>query len=477
MRSVPRLCLAFAALALLYSGALAKDVDARSAKRSLDSVFGKSEGKPRDKEIAKLEGLTLDAVSATEARAHALTLQREAPKRLPKLEEAIEGALNYEYEVKTHKASYKTFALLDLPVGITPDTPVPLLIGLHSDLGSAWMELSAIRTCVRYTPELANCLRACPHALNRGATTDDPRNNPPGLHEYFGWGPKREGIDTVFNLIDSLLADYNIDRDRIYLEGGAGMGSEAVFHLSMLRPSTFAAIAVRDSLPPCFYPELDPKTDIEALRKAGTLGEQMVEFPWAESYRNTPVFWVHGSKDTKFPTSHAHITRDAMKAANVPLEYLEYEGSHACGPTETIAKALKGALGVTRELLPPSVTVRGVRDDSASLGNQRSYWVEISRQSFDGQKGDWTYRILAGGKVSVTASKEDNSLTITSSGVQEVTVYLTDDLLYLDREIKLIVNGKERTITVTRNLKTLAQTATDFATSGEAYVTVLNIDV
>lgn len=476
MRSVPGLLLCLLALGAAHSSALAKDVDAKHAKRALDNVFSKSDDKGREKELKKLEGDTLDEAAAAEARGHALELQRTPPKKLPKLEEAFEGALNYEYEIRTKKTTYKTFALLDLPASISKDTPAPLLIGLHSDLGTGWRELSALRGCTRSAPELSNCIIACPNALNRGSTAEDPRQNPPGLREYFGWGPKREGIDSVFNLLDGLIADYNIDRDRIYLEGGPGMGSEAVFHLAMLRPSQFAAICVRDSLPPLYYTELDSKADLDELRKAGTLGEQKVQFPWVECYRNTPVFWVQGDDDRKFPTAHARQARDAMKAAEVPLEYLEYEGGHASGSTATIAKALQGCVKVSRNPTPASIAVRGVRDDSASLGNERNYWVEITRQGYDGKKGDWPYKIFAGGKVTVTADKTENTLTVTSDGVKEIRVYLSDDLLYLEKEIKLIVNGKERSVTATRELKVLADTASRFAKSGEAYTAVLTID-
>ncbi|MCA8911628.1 MAG: hypothetical protein KDB82_07975 [Planctomycetes bacterium] len=476
MRSVFRALFVLAVSVAVFSCVLAKDVDAKHAMRDLDDVFSKSDTKAREKIIGKLEGDTLDLAAAEAARAHALQLQREAPRKLPKLDEAFEGALDYQYEVVTRKTTYKTFALLDLPDGLSKDKPAPLLIGLHSDLGTGWREMQALRTCSRYAPELKDCIIACPNALNRGNTADDPRENTSGAREYFGWGPKREGIDSVFNLIDKLLAEYNIDRDRVYLEGGPGMGSEAVFHLAMLRPSQFAAICVRDSLPPLYYTDLEPKADLDALRKAGTLGEQKVEFPWVECYRNTAVFWVHGDDDKTAPTAHAHQARDAMKDAGVPLEYIEYEGGHASGSTPTIAKALQGCVKVKRNPLPVSITARGVREDKASLGNGRNYWVEITKESYQGKKGDWPYQIFAGGKVTVTADKETNTLTITTDDVKEIRVYLTDDLLYLDREIKLVVNGKERTATATRELKTLAETASNFTPTGEAYTAVLTIN-
>jgi dienelactone hydrolase len=472
-----RLAITCVLLLVAYSAALAKDVDIKDAERGLDAVFSKSDAKARDKELKKLEGDTLDAGTASEARSYALQLQRTAPKSLPRLDEVHEGSLNYEYEVIGKKTKYTNFALLDLPSGVSATRPSPLVIGLHSDLGTAWLELSGMRTAMRSDADhpLRDCIIACPQALNRGNTTDDPRANPPGEREYFGWGPKREGIDTVFNLLDKLVVDYNIDRDRVYLFGGASMGGEACFHLAQLRPSTFAAICVRDTLPARWYPDLPRDTDLEPLRKDGTLGQQKVEFPWVECYHNTPIHWVHADGDKKCPTAHARIARDAMKAASVPLEYYEYEGFHGSGPTATIARAMKEALGHMRAL-PTTITARGVRQDSSSMGNSRNYWVEITQESYAGSKGDWPYKILAGGKVTVTAARADNSLTITTDGVSEIVVYLTDDLLYLDREIKLVVNGKERKAAATRELLALAQTASDFRAPGEAYVAKLAIN-
>lgn len=473
-----RLLSTFLLLLLFTPFVLAKDTDAKHAKRGLDDVFSKSDEKAREKEINKLAGDTLDTLAAEEARAYALELQRAAPKKLPKLKEAHEGALNYEYEVRTKKTRYSNFALIDLPRGVSADKPSPLVIGLHSALGTAWLELSGMRTCMRGVADhpLRDCIIACPQALNRGNTAEDPRENgETGVREYFGWGPKREGIDTVFNLLDQLLMDFNIDRERIYLVGGANMGGEAAFHLAQLRPSQFAAICVRDTLPPHYYPELEPDADLEALRKAKTLGEQKVVFPWAECYRNTPVFWVHADGDTKYPTAHAHRARDAMKQAGVPLEYYEYEGVHGSGPTPTISKAIAECVKTVRAT-PSAITARGVRDDSASLGNDCNYWVEITKQSFEGKRGDWEYEIFAGGKVTVEANKSENTLTVTMDGASEINVYLHDGILYLDREITLIVNGKERTANPTRELETLARTASDMRGTGEAYTVKLSVN-
>lgn len=461
-------------LLLLSSFAVAKDVDAKHAKRRLDDVFSRSDPKWREKQINKLAGSTLDAEAAAEAREHALSLQRKGPDKLPELTEAHEGALNYEYEVRSASTRYTNFALIDLPRGIRPDTPVPLVIGLHSAMGTAWMELSGMRTSIRSMPDhpLRECMLVCPQALNRGSTAEDPRaKEQAGAREYFGWGPKQEGVDTVFNLLDRLLTDFNIDRDRIYLFGGANMGGEGAFHLAQLRPSQFAALCVRDTLPPCYYPELEPDADIEALRKAKTLGDQKVVFPWAAGYRNTPVFWVHADSDTKYPTVHAHQARDAMRQAGATVEYHEYKGVHGFGPIAMISEAMAACVRV-RRVAPTHITARGLRHESAG----RNYWVEIIKQGFDGKREDGTWRYMAGGTVTVEAERATNTLTITMDGVSEIALYLHDELLYLDREIVLVVNGRTRTVKATRDLQTLARTASDMQGTGEVYTVRLGVN-
>lgn len=476
MRSAFRFSAVLLCLLVAYPCAVAKDVDARSAKRRLDNVFSKT-GKRVDREVARLEGLTLTPDAGAEARGHALGLQRTPPDELPELDEVHQGAREFLYEVRTERTKYSNFAMVDLPPGLSADKPAPLVIALHSALGTAWRELSGLRACMRSARDhpLRECVIACPQALNRGNTAEDPRENPIGEREYFGWGPKREGVDTVFNLLDALIEQFNIDRDRIYLVGGANMGTEGAFHLAQLRPSQFAAICVRDGLPPRYYPELDDDADLEALRKDGKLAEQEVVFPWIECYRNTPIHWLHADSDKKFPTGHAHRARDAMVAAGVPVEFYEYEGPHASGSAALIAKALKACLGTERDPNPTTIIARGVKDEDETAGNGRNYWVQITGESY-GDKGR-VFQELAGSQVTVTADKTDNSLSIQSEGVREIIVYLHDDLLDLGREIKLVIDGKERTVNVKRELQVLARTAIDFKNTGEAYTARLVVRI
>lgn len=439
-----------------------------TAQSSLEAVFAAKDDKARDKLIAGLNGRELADPSA---RDHALALQRRAPARLPDLKEVHEGALDYNYQVRTKRTVYNTYAMLDLPKGISAAKPVPLVIGLHSEKGTAWYELSGLRTCLRGgAAGLADCILACPMALNRGLASHDPTTNPPGIQAYFGWGPSPEGVDSVLNLIDGLVRDFNIDRDRIYITGG-GMGGEACFRLAQLRPSQFAAICVRDALPMHYLTEIKPTEakKIDELRATGKLGEQAVAFPWLDCHRNIPVTWVHANDDKKYPTAWARKARDEMQAAELPLQFHEYEGFHGSAKVELIAQALGEMLQHKREPNPTELTAVGMKDDD-NPGNSRHGWLEIKQQSWQGKRGDWPEKQSAGGIANVTITKAENRITIISDGVTELVLWLHDGLIDLNKPIRLVVNEKEREpVTVKRDQGTLAQTAWDMRSTGEAY--------
>lgn len=472
---MPRCLAALLFLSLVSPLVLAKDADAGDAKRWVGNVFDTADAKARDKEIARLAGWTLDEAGARDVRQHALGLQRKAPAKLPQLKEIHEGAYEYIYEVRSRGAKYTNFAMLDLPRGLAADTPVPLVLGLHSDLGTAWYELSGLRTCAREgAAALRDCIIACPQALNRGNTADDPRENPPGDKEYFGWGPKQQGIDTVFNLLDELLQKFNIDRNRIYLTG-VGMGGQACFELVQLRPSQFAAICVRDATPGFHLPDAK-EAQLAQLRTDRKLHEQKAELPFATCFGATPVYWVHADGDKKFPTEWARAARDAMKAAGVPVDYREYEGFHGGGPSKLIAAAVNDCLKVTRDPTPTLLIMRNVIGDKERDGNDRCYWLRVKSYKRLGSKTDWPAKRYAGGLVRARIERVSNTILLESEDVNEVEILLHDDMLYLDREVNLLINGKASTCKPpAREVEQVAQSTFDYRQSGEVYCAKLTI--
>ncbi|MHC4839382.1 MAG: alpha/beta hydrolase family protein [Planctomycetota bacterium] len=460
----------------------AASISVKEAKSELAKLYKISDPGKLEKAVKKLNGKDIKPEDATALFSEALKLQATPPKKLPQLKDIHEGAREYVYEVKSKSAKHANFAMLDLPRGVSANKPAPLLIALHSTQGTAWRELRGLRTCAGHMPkrELSNCLVVAPNALNRGNTADDPTRNPKkGDHQYFLWGPKRQGIDTVLILIEGILRDFNVDRNRIYLTG-MGQGGVAAFHLAQLMPSMFAGVCIRDGLPPHYYADQDYIKDDAArksARRGGELNEAEVKFPWAECYRNTPIHWVHADDDKTMLTAHARKCIADMKAAEMPVTDYEYEGFHGSGPTEMIAKALAATLNEKRTNYPTKVTARGVKSEKWTRGNGRNYWVNIVKESYTKKGGGWEYRPLAGSQVTVEADKSTNTITVTGAKGMKLELYLNNELLYVDQEVTLIVNGKERKVRAKHDLGVLCDTTSRFRWTGEVYTAMLDVSV
>jgi pimeloyl-ACP methyl ester carboxylesterase len=113
-----------------------------------------------------------------------------------------------------------------------------------------------------------------------------------------------DGIDFNFTFPRSengpgrQLADYHIDRERIYVTG-LNMGGEATYRFALHRPRTFAAIA-----PLAAY--LNSPQSIESIK-------------------NLPIWAIHGTDDTVVPLSMAQRPMKALKQVegNVQFTILE----------------------------------------------------------------------------------------------------------------------------------------------------------
>ncbi|MCC6465526.1 MAG: hypothetical protein IT463_09330 [Planctomycetes bacterium] len=286
-------------------------------------------------------------------------------------------------------------------------------------------------------------------------------------------------MDTVLVLLDRLLADFNIDRTRIYIEG-AGMGAEGAFRIAQLRPTTFASVLVRDGLPPHYHTGI-PFSDaakVEELRKAGTLGEQPLAFPRLCNLRCTPVHWLHADQDTSTPTAHARQARDALKALGGEVVFTEYAGRHASALVPDFARFLAAGLVAVKPATRPATAVQGSRESDTWAGSQRCGWLQIVKQELKGAQTDWPELRQAGGTVQAVCERETNTLRVTAEGVSEVRIHLDDSLLYLDQPVKLVVNGKDRgTIAPVRRLDTIGESAVRYAHSNEAWSAAVTVEI
>jgi poly(3-hydroxybutyrate) depolymerase len=104
-----------------------------------------------------------------------------------------------------------------------------------------------------------------------------------------------------------ILADYRVDRTRIYLTG-ISMGGEAVYRLALHHPETFAAIAPLAAALPGHIPGFE--------RENATIKD----IPLSR-LKNLPIWAIHGADDQLVPLSAARSTVAELKKAGVPINF------------------------------------------------------------------------------------------------------------------------------------------------------------
>jgi len=117
-----------------------------------------------------------------------------------------------------------------------------------------------------------------------------------------GWRVPEDGPDFLYDLIEMLTTQFDIDKQRVYLFGhSAGAGHALV--MALMESEYFAAIAVHGgALPESSDPMMEHAT------------------------RKTPIAMWIGTDDALFPLSVVRATRDALKSHGFPPELTELAG-------------------------------------------------------------------------------------------------------------------------------------------------------
>jgi predicted peptidase len=105
--------------------------------------------------------------------------------------------------------------------------------------------------------------------------------------------------------MDEVLAEYRVDRSRIYLTG-LSMGGEATYRFALNRPELFAAISVLAGFNPKYSP--------------GALQGGYYPFTLPlDRLKSLPVWAISGEEDLVVPLSIVQPTVDEFKAAGVDI--------------------------------------------------------------------------------------------------------------------------------------------------------------
>ena len=115
--------------------------------------------------------------------------------------------------------------------------------------------------------------------------------------------------------LDSAIAEFNVDRSRIYLTG-LSMGANGTWYLGYHHPNRFAAL-VPIAGSATGYPHLPPFVPGSRTESYELIADRVAE---------VPIWIVHGDADSWFPVTEARKMVDALRSLGGHVRYAELSG-------------------------------------------------------------------------------------------------------------------------------------------------------
>jgi len=191
--------------------------------------------------------------------------------------------------------------VLYIPTGYDPEVPTPLLVRLHGGVGRGDIEPEPL--------EHAKEDEFVPVAEEKGWVVLYPF----GQMGATWWDDV--GMANIRNLIRMVKRQYNIDDDRVWLEGFSD-GASAGFTHAMVAPDDYAAIVALN----------------------GNMGVGSIDGGldlYAPNLSNTPIYAVTTKADELYPSEKMRPTFEMALKAGADMIYRELEGTHEFGYAET----------------------------------------------------------------------------------------------------------------------------------------------
>jgi poly(3-hydroxybutyrate) depolymerase len=167
---------------------------------------------------------------------------------------------------------------LYVPPTIKPETRAPLIVMLH---GSGRNGITLVEKWKDYAKKEGIIIAGPDASTSRG------------------WASPQDGPDYLYELIEELKTKYPINPRRVYLFGHSA-GACFALHMSLMESEYFAATAIHAG----------------ALR-----GDEAELIKLAK--RKIPISIQVGDSDDFFPLTEVRATRDALKAADMPVDLIE----------------------------------------------------------------------------------------------------------------------------------------------------------
>jgi pimeloyl-ACP methyl ester carboxylesterase len=237
-----------------------------------------------------------------------------------------------------------------------------------------------------------------------------------GNVRYLGIGDR-----DVLRCIDMAKEKFNVDEDRIYLNGES-MGGGGTWHVGSRHPEIFAAIA------PVFGGwDYHVYTDKEKINSLSNYEKHILEKNSStvqfESLLNMPIYVFHGDRDNTVDVNFSRYLVRLLQRWGYNIKYWEIpeKGHGGLGHNDVMFEWL---LQQKRNNNPNHVKIR-----SAELRTASAYWVKINRQ-----KDPWE---MMNADATVF---ENNIINVDTKNVLELILTPGEKLLNPKEPVKVIWN-------------------------------------
>lgn len=233
------------------------------------------------------------------------------------------------------------------------------------------------------------------------------------------------GEDDTLAVTDAVQKFYKVDPDRVFLMG-VSMGGYGVYAVGLHTPERWAGL-----LPMAGRTDTYKWLNLERKQIAPwkiPLYEADDPRTLAVNAFNLPIFLQHGAADHLVSVEHSRSIESDLRALGYPVQYREIpnDGHYIYWNEDTYLADYEWMKNRRRPSTPP----RRVVYTTASLRNNRSYWVEI--KAFD----DYAKR------AQIEADIQKDKILVKAQNVARFVLRPPKSLLPT-ATIKLVVNGTE----------------------------------
>lgn len=318
-----------------------------------------------------------------------------------------------EYYVTTYLSkldgSVQPYSVL-LPTSYTPERSYPLVLLLHGAWVTGWGQNIISYNLKEWIIQVA---------------VHDRGNN-----RY-----RDVGEVDLYEVLEQVTRDFNIDKDRIYLAGHS-MGGYGTWFQATRHPDRWAAISPQAGYADYFiyHPVMRASKDMGTYQSK--LLQEWSPLLFAENLLHVPAYIIHGASDENVTVEHSRKMATRLQELGYTYVYDENpEKRHWWGPrgkfygVEVVDKP--PIWNFFQKYAVRKKNPRRVIYKTNTLRYNKAYWVTI----------DELDRIYELAQITAQIS-DDNQIEIQTSNITQFTLELNNTLIKPDLPVKVHVNGQ-----------------------------------